>query len=100
MRRRDLLQRAGALFASGLLPAKGVDALAETVSTDGVRDVQFSDRKSDTNPELTAELAKLWWPDQRNIWTPIGWKDHYFRFNVLYNGWIVCEPCPHWTSPR
>src|SRR5690606_17389931 len=42
--------------------------------------------------EPNIELAKLWWPDQRNIWTPIGWKDHFFRFNVLYNGTIIFEP--------
>ncbi len=48
----------------------------------------FDDRFIEPN----VELAKLWWPDQRNVWTPIGWKDHFFRFNVLYNGTIVSEP--------
>lgn len=46
----------------------------------------------DLNIEPNVELAKLWWPDQRNVWTPIGWKDHYFRFNVLYNGTLIFEP--------
>ncbi|MCC7496196.1 MAG: hypothetical protein IT160_01385 [Bryobacterales bacterium] len=50
--------------------------------------------------EPTFELAKQWWPDERNVWTPIGWKDHYFRFNVVYNGAIVCEPCPHFAPVR
>ncbi|MDR1718839.1 MAG: hypothetical protein LBR67_01785 [Dysgonamonadaceae bacterium] len=50
--------------------------------------------------EPNVELAKLWWPDQRHVWTPIGWKDHYFRFNVLYNGAIMAEPCPNWTPAR
>lgn len=45
------------------------------------------------------ELAKLWWPDQRNVWTPIGWKDHYFKFNVFYNGMLLAEPAPGF-SPR
>jgi hypothetical protein len=27
-----------------------------------------------------------------NVWTPIGWKDHPLRFNVLYNGILVAEP--------
>jgi hypothetical protein len=45
-------------------------------------------------------VADLWWPEQRNVWTPVGWKDHYFRFNVLYNGTIICEPCPHFAPPR
>jgi len=44
--------------------------------------------------EPNVELAKLWWPEQRNIWTPIGWKDHYFKFNVFYNGMLLCEPAP------
>lgn len=38
------------------------------------------------------ELARLWWPDQRNVFTPIGWRDHYFRFNVIYNGTLLFEP--------
>ncbi len=42
--------------------------------------------------EPDVKLAKLWWTDQRNVWTPIGWKDHFFRFNVLYNGTILSEP--------
>lgn len=49
-------------------------------------------------PDL--ELAKLWWPDERNVWTAIGWKDHYFRFNVVYNGTVICEPCPHFAPMR
>ncbi len=50
--------------------------------------------------EPTFATADLWWPQQRNVWTPVGWKDHYFRFNVLYNGTIICEPCPHFAPPR
>ncbi|HEY7416315.1 MAG TPA: hypothetical protein VH593_14075, partial [Ktedonobacteraceae bacterium] len=55
---------------------------------------------SQIEPEVNFAVADLWWPQQRNIWTPIGWKDHYFRFNVLYNGTIICEPCPHFAPPR
>ena len=44
--------------------------------------------------EPDVELAKLWWPEQRSVWTPIGWKDHYFKFNVLYNGMLICQPAP------
>jgi len=50
--------------------------------------------------EPNVELAKLWWPEQRNVWTPIGWKDHYFKFNVLYNGMLICEPAPSFKGPR
>jgi hypothetical protein len=45
-------------------------------------------------------VAKTWWPDQRNVWTPIGWKDHYFRFNVVYNGTVLFQPCSDWTSRK
>ena len=44
--------------------------------------------------EPDVELAKLWWPEQRSVWTPISWKDHYFKFNVLYNGMLICQPAP------
>ena len=35
-----------------------------------------------------------WWTDLSNIWTPIGWKNHLFRFNVFWNGTIMAEPAP------
>jgi hypothetical protein len=99
MKRRDLLLGAGAIVTGyGLSATAMVDSPA-VWSTDGTEEVEFPENWS-TGPELNVELAKLWWPDQRNVWTPIGWKDHYFRFNVLYNGTVICEPCPHWTPPR
>ncbi|MGQ9650136.1 MAG: hypothetical protein ACUVXJ_08495 [Phycisphaerae bacterium] len=42
--------------------------------------------------EPTADIACTWWPDLRDIWTPVGWKDHAFRFNVLFNGTILAQP--------
>ncbi|MCL2305470.1 MAG: hypothetical protein FWC43_09020 [Planctomycetaceae bacterium] len=48
--------------------------------------------------EPSVELAKLWWPEQFNIYTPIGWKDHSFKFTVLYNGMLICEPAHHMNS--
>ncbi len=42
--------------------------------------------------EPTFEAACQWWPDTPNIWTPLGWKDHLFRFNVLWNGTILADP--------
>jgi len=42
--------------------------------------------------EPSADLACTWWPDLRDIWTPVGWKDHVFRFNVLFNGTILAQP--------
>lgn len=44
--------------------------------------------------EPSIDSAKLWWGPQRGVWTPIGWKDHLFRFNLLYNGTILAEPSP------
>lgn len=42
--------------------------------------------------EPSVSLAKLWWPEQYNVWTPVGWPDHYFKAAVLYNGTIVVDP--------
>ena len=33
----------------------------------------------------------LRWPPQKNVWTPIGWKDHLFRFQVVYNSHLICS---------
>ena len=41
-------------------------------------------------PNYTA--ASEWWTDLWNIWTPVGWKDHLYRFNVLWNGTILAKP--------
>lgn len=42
--------------------------------------------------EPNANIACTWWPDLRDIWTPVGWKDHVFRFNVLFNGTLLAQP--------
>ncbi len=42
--------------------------------------------------EPNVEIAKTWWQPQRNVWTPIGWKDHQFRYNVVYNGTVIVAP--------
>lgn len=61
---------------------------------------QAQDVAARQSQEPTIETASQWWSPQRNVWTPIGWKDHYFRFNVLYNGSLIADPCPHWLTPR
>jgi hypothetical protein len=38
------------------------------------------------------DTACQWWGDLPNIWTPVGWKDHLFRFNVFWNGVILAQP--------
>ena len=42
--------------------------------------------------EPSMDLAKLWWPEQWNVWTPVGWPDHYFKFAVVYNGTVLVSP--------
>ncbi len=42
--------------------------------------------------EPNAETALGWWVPQRGVWTPLGWKDHLFRFTVPYNGTLLCSP--------
>ena len=49
-------------------------------------------RKPRHTPEPDAETACRWWSDLRDFWTPVGWKDHMFRFNILYNGTVVAAP--------
>ena len=44
------------------------------------------------NSEANYETACQWWPDLRDICTPIGWKDHLFRFSVLWNGTVMADP--------
>ncbi|MHC4444044.1 MAG: hypothetical protein ACYTF1_01505 [Planctomycetota bacterium] len=46
-------------------------------------------KKGEPLPEPNVEVASRWWPEFENIWTPIGWKDHYLQFNVLYNGTVI-----------
>lgn len=42
--------------------------------------------------EPSVEMAKTWWQEQTNVWTPIGWQDNYHRFTVLYNGALMLDP--------
>jgi hypothetical protein len=42
--------------------------------------------------EPSFETSKNWFPPLRNVWTPVGVKNHPFRFTLLYNGTIVAEP--------
>ena len=42
--------------------------------------------------ESDFETACTWWRDLEGIWTPVGWKDHLFRFNVFWSGMIMAQP--------
>ncbi len=50
--------------------------------------------------EPTIEQALKWWAPQRNVWTPIGWKDHLLRFQVPYNGALLCTPAGWLEKPH
>jgi len=50
----------------------------------------MSSTESEKLPDFTT--ACEWWNDLPNIWTPIGWKDHLYKFNILWNGTILAEP--------
>ena len=43
-------------------------------------------------PEPNFQIASEWWTDLWAFWTPVGWKDHLHRFNVLWNGTILAKP--------
>lgn len=43
-------------------------------------------------PEPDFQLASQWWPELPNKWTAVGWRDHLYRFNVLYNGTLMNFP--------
>ncbi len=50
------------------------------------------------NPAAAKEpdfaTAATWWSELPNKWTPVAWKDHRCRFNVLWNGSVMVNPWP------
>lgn len=50
--------------------------------------------------EPSVEMAKCWWEEQTNVWTPIGWKSNYLRFVSLYNGSLMIDPAHGLMGPR
>ena len=50
--------------------------------------------------EPNVQTAMRWWTPQQNVWTPIGWKDHLFRFQVVYNGHLLCTPAGRIDKPH
>ncbi len=42
--------------------------------------------------EPNFETACSWWTDIPNQWTPIGWKNHLFRYSILWNGSVLAQP--------
>lgn len=85
--RRHLLQLSGVAAASAAaLAGPLVGATAARADTFVPTPLAAGD------PEPTVERARHWWLPQRNVWTPIGWKGHLFRFNSVYNGSLICDP--------
>ena len=71
-------------LAAGLMPVVYISLMATAVGAPG-----------DLAPsagEPNYEMASGWWADLWNIWTPVGWKDHLHRFNVLWNGTVLAKP--------
>ncbi|NLE60250.1 MAG: hypothetical protein GX616_18020, partial [Planctomycetes bacterium] len=68
-----------------------VTAAAATVAC-GICQAQVAVAESDPEPDVT--IASAWWPPMENVYTPVGWKNHLFRFNVYYNGMIMANPVP------
>src|SRR5690348_5834344 len=50
--------------------------------------------------EPNIETALNWWPQPRNVWTPLGWKSHLFRFQVVYNGTLLVSPAGWLDKPQ
>ncbi len=48
--------------------------------------------KSKIVQEADFETAARWWSDLPSIYTTLSWKDHFFRFNVLWNGTLLALP--------
>jgi hypothetical protein len=81
--RRRALQLSGAAAAAGLVSGGAAVATVPVA-------VAAGPRLGDVEPNV--EKAMTWWDRQRQVWTPVGWKAHLFRFDVFYNGAMVCHP--------
>jgi hypothetical protein len=42
--------------------------------------------------EPNYQTAAGWWKEMPKKWTPVGWKNHLLRYDVLFNGAIVSKP--------
>src|SRR5688500_16444729 len=50
--------------------------------------------------EPDVKSALQWWTPQQNVWTPIGWKEHLHRFQVVYNGHLLVTPAGKLLKPH
>jgi len=83
--RRGMLQAAGGGAALGVAGVFGPSARdrAQAAPGRGGGPVMI---------EPDVATARSWWPPQRQVWTPVGWKGHLFRFDVFYNGALLSHP--------
>jgi hypothetical protein len=87
-----MLQLAGGGIAGG--------ALVSALPTGTPRALADTAVPTPAQAEPTIAEAAQWWPPARQIWTPLGWKGHLFRFNQFYNGTMVCEPGAVYAGPK
>ena len=57
-------------------------------------------KKTAIKTEPDFQTACGWWSELPNKWTPIGWRDHMHRFNVLWNGSVLATATPTGTKER
>lgn len=88
--RRRMLQLAGGGVAAGALVSALPTAIAQADT--------ITPTPAEPEPDIAA--ASRWWPAARQIWTPLGWKGHLFRFNQFYNGTMVCDPGAVLAGPK
>jgi hypothetical protein len=60
--------------------------------------IQAQEKSCTEEPNIKEALD--WWPAPRNVWTPLGWKSHLFRFQVVYNGTLLCTPAGWLDKPH
>lgn len=76
-----------------IIAAIWVSFLIGTASTPAVS-YRVEEKMTDLNTvsEPNIETALGWWSELPDKWTPVGWKDHLFRFNIMFNGAIAVQP--------
>ncbi len=79
--RRNIKQTIVAFLGAALLLHAGFSMAAETPKSEIV-----------TIFEPNYELASQEWSELPNKWTAVGWRDHLYRFNVLFNGTLMNFP--------
>jgi hypothetical protein len=95
--RRRLLQVGGGGVAGGALAAALPAALPAGMVPEAAADTLVP---TPAQLEPNIQLASNWWPAERQVWTPLGWKGHLFRFNQFYNGSVICEPGAVFAGPK